>query len=79
LKIKVGSRGTIVIPKKIRDKSGIVKGDILEVSTKGNAIVLIKDTMWERFHGCAKGKVSAEKVEKELDEDEETWESRLKQ
>jgi AbrB family looped-hinge helix DNA binding protein len=79
LKVRVGSRGTIVIPKQVRDKSGIVEGDVLEVFLKGKAIVLMKDTKWERFHGCAEGLVTAEKIEKELDEDEKAWEKRFEQ
>jgi len=78
LKIKVGSRGTIVIPKEIRDKAGIAEGDILNISMKEKAIILEKDTLWERFHGCARGLVTVEKIEKELDEDEIKWERRLK-
>lgn len=77
LKIKVGSRGTVVIPKKIRDEYGIIKGDILKVFIKEKAIVLVRDDTWEKLHGCAKGLVKAEEVEKELDEDEEAWEKRL--
>ena len=75
--MRVGSRGTIVIPKEIRDKSGIVKGDVLEISLREKAIVLVKDTKWEKFHGCAEGLITAEKVEKELDEDEKAWQKRL--
>lgn len=77
MKVRVGSRGTIVIPKQVRDKSGIVEGDVLEVFLKEKAIVLMKDTKWEKFHGCAEGLVTAEKIEKELDEDEKAWEKRL--
>jgi len=77
LKVRVGPRGTIVIPKEIREKSGIVKGDILEISLREKAIVLVKDASWEKFHGCAEGLITAEKIEKELDEDEKAWEKRL--
>jgi len=77
LKVRVGSRGTVVIPKEIRDKSGIMEGDILEVSLKERAILLMKDTKWEKFHGCAKGLITVEKIEKELDEDETAWQKRL--
>jgi len=77
LKVRVGSRGTIVIPKEVREKSGITEGDVLEVSLKERAIVLMKDTKWEKFHGCAKGLITAEKIEKELDEDEKAWQKRL--
>lgn len=77
MKVRVGSRGTIVIPKQVRDKSGIVEGDVLEVFLKEKAIVLMKDTKWEKFHECAEGLVTAEKIEKELNEDEKAWEKRL--
>jgi len=77
LKVRVGSRGTIVLPKEIRNKSGIVEGDVLEISLKERAIVLVKDTKWEKFHGCAEGLVTVEKIEKELDEDEKLWEKCL--
>lgn len=77
MKVRVGSRGTIVIPKEVREKSGITEGDVLEVSLKERAIVLMKDTKWEKFHGCAKGLITAEKIEKELDEDEKAWQKRL--
>jgi AbrB family looped-hinge helix DNA binding protein len=77
LKVRVGSRGTIVIPKEIREKSSIMKGDVLDVSAKENQIVLSKDTKWEKLHGCAEGLITAEKIEKELDEDEKAWQKRL--
>lgn len=77
MKVRVGSRGTIVIPKEIRKRSGILEGDILEISVKEKTIVLVKDTMWERFHGCARGLITVEEIERELDEDEKAWEKRL--
>lgn len=77
MKVRVGSRGTIVIPKEIREKSGIVEGDVLEISLKERTIVLTKDNTWAKFHGCAKGLITVEKIERELDEDEKIWEKRL--
>ena len=77
LKVRVGSRGTIVIPKGIRDKSGIFEGDVLDISLKERIIILTKDTRWEKFHGCSEGLITVEKIEKELDEDEKVWEKRL--
>ena len=79
LKVRVGSRGTIVIPKEIREKSSIMKGDVLDISAKENKIVLSKDTKWQKFHGCAEGLITTEKIEKELDEDEKAWQKRLEQ
>jgi len=78
MKARVGSRGTIVIPKEVRERSGIKEGDVLEISVREEAIVLLKDNTWERFHGCARSLTSVEEVEKELDEDEKDWEKRLK-
>lgn len=77
MKVRVGSRGTVVIPKAVRERGGIKEGDVLEVSVKEGAIVLLKNNTWERFHGCARGLINVEKVEKELDEDEKDWEKRL--
>ncbi len=77
MKGRVGSRGTIVIPKEVRERGGIREGDMLEISLKEGAIILLKDTTWERFHGCAKGLTTVEEAEKELDEDERDWEKRL--
>jgi len=79
MKVKVGSRGTVVIPKEVRKRGGIKEGDILEISVREETIVLLKDTTWEKFHGCAKGLTNAEEIEKELDEDEKDWEKRLEQ
>lgn len=79
MKVRVGSRGTIVIPKEIRDENNIVKGDVLDISVKENKIILSKDTKWQKLHGCAEGLINAEKIEKELDEDEKAWQKRLEQ
>ena len=40
--IKVDFNGRIVIPKKIRDRLGIKKDDILEVKVDGKKIILKK-------------------------------------
>lgn len=40
IKIKVSSKGQVVIPKEIRDKLGIKPGTILNVSIEGKRIVL---------------------------------------
>lgn len=61
----------------VRVKIGIREGDVLEVSVKEGAIILMKDRTWERFHGCARGLTTVEDVERELDEDEGGWEGPL--
>lgn len=79
MKVRVGSRGTIVIPKEIRDKYGISEGDTLEVSLRDKSIVFSKDKIWEKLHGCMKGLTTAEDIEKEMDKEERAWEKRLGQ
>ena len=69
----MGSRGTVVIPKKIRDEYNLKEGDVLQIFLKEGTIILAKDNVWERFHGCARGLITAEEVERELDEDEIDW------
>ena len=77
MKIRVGSKGTIVIPEELRAKAGIAEGDILEISMREKAIVVVKDMKWQELHGCARG-IKVEEVEKELDEAEKLWEKRSK-
>jgi len=77
-KARIGSRGTIVIPKEIRDECNLREGDILRIFTREGKIILVKDDVWENIHGCAKGLITADEVEKELDEDDIAWERRLR-
>lgn len=60
-------------------KRGIREGNVLEASVKEGAIILMKDKTWRGFHGCERGLTTVEDVERELDEDEGGWESRLEQ
>ena len=79
MKVRIGSRGTVVIPKKIRDKCDLREGDVLQIFLKKGNIVLVRDDVWEKLHGCARGLITAGEVEKELDEDEMAWEKRLRE
>lgn len=40
VKVKVGQAGRIVLPKRLRDRFGLRRGDTLVVEVKGNAIEL---------------------------------------
>jgi len=40
LRVKVSSKGQVVIPKKIREKLGITKGSVLNVKLDGKKIIL---------------------------------------
>ena len=79
MKVRVGARGTLVIPKEIRQAQSIGEGDLLEIIVKEDQLVLSKDRLWEKFRDSAKGLTKPEEVERELDEDDRLWENRLKQ
>ncbi|MEX2702837.1 MAG: AbrB/MazE/SpoVT family DNA-binding domain-containing protein [Candidatus Baldrarchaeota archaeon] len=40
MRVKVSSKGQVVIPKKIREKLGITKGSVLNVKLDGKKIIL---------------------------------------
>ncbi len=69
--IRVGRKGTIVLPKSVRESLGIAEGTLLELEVRGREIVLRPLDLWDRVWGCCRG--SAEEAEKELDEEENEW------
>jgi len=77
-RIRVGKRGVIVIPKDIRERLGIEEGMTLELSVKGDALVLRVRDLWSELRERGKKlKVDLEEAEREIDEDEELWLERL--
>ncbi|MCD6095467.1 MAG: AbrB/MazE/SpoVT family DNA-binding domain-containing protein [Thermoprotei archaeon] len=77
-RIRVGKRGVIVIPKDIRERLGIEEGMTLEVSVKGDALVLRVRDLWSELRERGKKlKVDLEEAEREIDKDEELWLERL--
>lgn len=46
---KIGARGQITIPKQIREKKNLEKGDELEVTERGNEIVFKKKVDKEKL------------------------------
>ena len=71
LTIRVGRKGTIVLPKSVRESLGIAEGTLLELEVRGREIVLRPLDLWDKVWGCCRG--SAEEAEKELDEEENEW------
>ncbi|RLE65924.1 MAG: AbrB family transcriptional regulator [Thermoprotei archaeon] len=71
VRVRIGKRGTLVIPKDIRERLGIEEGSVLFMEVKDHEIVLRKDDLWDRFWGCAKGLMTPEDIEREFDEAEE--------
>lgn len=76
--VRVGKRGVIVIPKKIREKLGINEGMILDLRVEDDTIVLKTRDLWEELRKRGKKlRVEVDEAERELDEDEEAWLERL--
>jgi len=74
--VRVGRRGVVVIPKRLREKLGIAEGSLLEVRVSGNSIILVAEDLWSKLRARAsrlKGKVDLEEAEAELDEADEEW------
>ncbi|MCD6368869.1 MAG: AbrB/MazE/SpoVT family DNA-binding domain-containing protein [Thermoproteales archaeon] len=79
VKVRVGKRGVIVIPKEIRMKLGIREGMILDIRVEsGNIILKTKDLWGELRKRGRKLKVDLEEAEKEVDEAERLWLERIK-
>jgi AbrB family looped-hinge helix DNA binding protein len=79
VKVRVGKRGVIVIPKDVRERLGIVDGMILELSVEGDKIILKARDLWSELRERGRRlRVDVDQAERELDEDEERWMGRLK-
>ena len=76
--VRVGKRGTIVIPKKVREKLGIKDGDILTLHMEGNRIIIETMDLWNELRKRSRRlKMSAEELERELDEEDVVWTRKL--
>ncbi|MEB3778932.1 MAG: AbrB/MazE/SpoVT family DNA-binding domain-containing protein [Desulfurococcales archaeon] len=74
LRVRVGRRGVIVIPKEVRERLGIEEGMVLELSVEEGKIVLRTRDLWSELRERGrKLKVDVDEAERELDEDEESW------
>ncbi|RLE79436.1 MAG: AbrB family transcriptional regulator [Thermoprotei archaeon] len=80
VKIRVGKRGVIVIPKEIREKIGLEEGTILDLRVEGNKIILQARDLWSELRRRGrKLKFDIDEAEREIDEAEEAWLERLRQ
>jgi len=80
VKIRVGKRGVIVIPKEIREKMGLEEGTILDLRVEGNKIILQVRDLWSELRRRGrKLKFDVDEAEREIDEAEEAWLERLRQ
>lgn len=72
MKIRVGKRGVIVIPKDIREKMGLEEGSILDLQVEGDKIILKAKDLWSELRRRGrKLRVNVEEAERELDEVDE--------
>ena len=77
-KVRVGKRGTIVIPKDIRERLGIEEGMFLELEVEGDKIILRTRDLWSELRERGrKLSVDLEKAEREILEEEKDWLERL--
>lgn len=79
VKVRVGERGVIVIPKEVRERLGISKGTILDLKVEGRRLILEVSDLWATLRARGrKIKTDLDEAERELDEAEEEWLGRLK-
>jgi len=80
VKVHVGKRGVIVIPKSVREKLGITEGMFLELKVEGDRIVLKTRDLWSELRERGRRlRVNLEEAEEEITEEEELWLRRLTQ
>ncbi len=80
VRVRVGRRGVIVIPKEIREKLGLREGMVLNLLVEDNRIVIEVDDLWAKLRKRGlklKGVVKADLLEEELDRVEEEWLGRI--
>jgi len=79
-RVRVGKRGTIVIPKDIRERLGIEEGMTLDLEVENGRIVLYIRDLWSELRERGKKlRVDLEKAEEEVVEVEEEWLRRFEQ
>ncbi len=80
VRVRVGRRGVIVIPKEVREKLGLREGMVLDLSVEDNRIVIEVDDLWAKLRRRGlklKGKLHVDSLEEELDRVEDEWLGRI--
>lgn len=74
IRVRVGKRGTIVIPKSIREKLGVQEGMTLSLEVDDGKIILHIRDLWSELRDRGRGlRVNLDEAEEEVDEAEEGW------
>lgn len=80
MKVRVGKRGTIVIPKDVRERLNIREGMILDLEVEDDKLVLRIKDLWSELRRRGKAlTVNVDEAERELDEADAQWLERLKE
>ncbi len=74
LRVRVGKRGVIVLPKKVREALGIDEGTVLRMRVEGRRIIFEVSDLWAELRRRGRSlKVDLDEAERELDEADEEW------
>ncbi len=74
IRVRVGKRGTIVIPKSVRERLGVQEGMTLSLEVDEGKIILHVRDLWSELRERGRRlKVNLEEAEEEIDEAEEAW------
>jgi AbrB family looped-hinge helix DNA binding protein len=74
MKVRVGKRGVVVIPKSVRERLGIKESAFLELDVAGDSLVLKVKDLWTELREKGNGvKFDVDAFERELGGVEEEW------
>lgn len=74
MKVRIGKRGVIVVPKIVRERLGLKEGMVLELEVKGDELILRARDLWAELGARGEGtEIDIEMFERELDEAEDKW------
>lgn len=78
-RVRIGKRGVIVIPKEIRERLGLVEGELIELNVENDEKIVIRTRdLWSELRKRGRSlKVDLDEAEEEVDRDEEKWLKRI--
>jgi len=78
VRVRVGKRGVIVIPKEVRERLGIEEGMVLDLRVEADRIVLRVRDLWSELRERGRRlRLDLDEAEREIDEAEKSWLERL--
>ncbi|MEM3782895.1 MAG: AbrB/MazE/SpoVT family DNA-binding domain-containing protein [Thermofilum sp.] len=74
MKVRIGKRGVIVVPKIVRERLGLKEGMVLDLEVKGDELILRARDLWAELRARGEGtEIDIRMFERELDEAEDKW------